>query len=251
MNDDVDIFFINYELVTNRYNILFYSYNIFRTMIIFPEGEKKRKFEEIMENMEYYYEEENNKYLNIMSSIIMIKHFYRTTKYIIKLTESKNNSTEKIKDLICGNYVSCQNYLDSENNFFDSGLDFGYKSAMTFINNMYLDYNNLKDKYDIDLINETIINNKNSHFQDIGLALNNLILLVFDKLFFCFKDDINEFLLFKISNTNLYNVVAFILSIFVFMISFGISFILIFKYMESLIESSYRLSCSLYSIKKE
>ena len=251
MDQDVDVFFIDLVVITNRYNILFYSYNIFRTMIIFPEGDKKRKFEEIMENMENYFEEENNKYLNIISSEVMVKHFYRTKRLMLNLTDSKNNSTEKLKDLICGNFVSCQNYLDSENNFFDSGLDFGYKSAMTFINNMYLDYKRLNDNYDMDIINETIINNKNSHFKDIGLALNNLILLVFDKLFFCFKDDINEFLLFKISNTNLYYVIAFILSIFVFIISFGISFISIFNYMESLKESSYRLSCSFYSIKKD
>ena len=122
---------------------------------------------------------------------------------------------------------------------------------MTFINNMYLDYKRLNDKYDINIINKTIINNKNSHFKDIGLALNNLMLIVFDKLFLCFKDDINEFLLFKISNTNFYNVIAFIISIFVFIISFGISFVLIFKYMNSLIESSYRLSNSFYSIKKD
>jgi hypothetical protein len=220
-------------------------------MIIFPEGDKKRQFEEIMENMENLFEEENNKYLNIISNEVMIKHFYRTRGFMLNLTESKNNSTEKLKDLICGEFVSCQNYMDSENNFFDSGLDFGYKSAMTFINNMYLDYKRLNDKYDINIINKTIINNKNSHFQDIGLALNNLIVLVFDKLFFCFKDDINEFLLFKISNTNLYNILAFLLSIFVFLISFGITFIFILKYMESLSESSYRLSYSLYSIKKD
>ena len=56
---------------------------------------------------------------------------------------------------------------------------------------MYLDYKHLDNKTDINIINETIINNKNSHFKDIGLGINNLILFIFDKLFFCFKDDIN------------------------------------------------------------
>ena len=160
MNDDVDFFFINYEVVTNRYNILFYSFNIFRTMIIFPEGHKKRKFEEIMENMEYYYEEENNNYLKIISSLVITKHYYRTYKFLNNLAESKNNSTEKIKKLICGNITSCNKYLDSENNIFDSGLDFGCKSAITFIYNMYLDYKRLNNKSDIKTINQTIINKK-------------------------------------------------------------------------------------------
>ena len=139
MNDDVDNFFIDMEIVADRYNILFYGFNIFGTMILFPEGDKKRKFEEILESMGNYYEEENNKYLNIISSKVMIKHFYRIRHFMMKLTESKNNSTKTIKNLICGNYNSCHNYLDSENNFFDSGVNFGYKSALTFINNMYLD----------------------------------------------------------------------------------------------------------------
>ena len=250
MNDEIDAFFIDFKVVTNRYNILFYSYNIFKTLIIFPEGDKKRELEKIMENMEFYYDEENKKYLNIISSKVMVKHFYRTSKFMADLAETKNNSTEKIKNLICGDYTSCLFYLDSENNFFDSGLDFGYKSALTFINNMYLDYIHLDNKTDINIINETIINNKNSHFKDIGLGLNNLILFVFDKLFFYFKDDINEFLLFKIGNSELFNIVAFILSFFIFIFSIGLGFVTIFKYIESLKESTYRISCSFVSIKK-
>ena len=251
MNDDLDIFFINYELVTNRYNILFYSFNIFRTMIIFPEGHKKRKFEEIMENMEYYYEEENNNYLKIISSLVMTKHYYRTYKFLINLAESKNNSTEKIKKLICGNITSCNKYLDSENNIFDSGLDFGCKSAITFIYNMYLDYKRLNNKSDIKTINQTIINNKNSRFKDIGLSLNNLLLVFFDKLFFYLKDDLNEHLLYKITNSKFLNIIVLILSVFIFIFSFGIAFISIFKYIKSLKESIYRLSCSFYFIKKD
>ena len=180
----------------------------------------------------------------------MIKHFYRTTQYMIKLAESKNNSTEKLKNLICQNFTSCNNYFDSENNIFDSGLDFGFRSAMTLINNMYLDYKRLNNKYDINIINETIINKKISRFKDIGLGLNNVLLIVFDQLFFYFKDDINEFLNYKIRNTNLFNIIALILSVFIFIFSIGFAFISIFKYIESLKESSYRLSCSFYSIKK-
>ena len=110
MNDDVDNFFIDMEIVADRYNILFYGFNIFGTMILFPEGDKKRKFEEILESMGNYYEEENNKYLNIISSKVIIKHFYRIRHFMMKLTESKNNSTKTIKNLICGNYNSCHNY---------------------------------------------------------------------------------------------------------------------------------------------
>ena len=251
MNDDVDNFFTDMEVVTDRYNILFYAFNIFRTMILFSEGDKKRKFEEILENIGHYYEEGNNKYLNIISSKVMIKHFYRTRHFMMKLTESKNNSTKTIKNLICGNYNSCHNYLDSENNFFDSGVDFGYKSALTFINNMYLDYKRLNNKYDINIINETIINSKNSHFKDIGLGLNNLFLLIFDKIFFYFKDDINEFLLYKISNSKLFNILILILLVFIFIFCIGFVFISIFKFIESFKESVYRLSCSFYFIKKE
>ncbi len=115
---------------------------------------------------------------------------------------------------------------------------------------MYLDYKRLNNKYDINIINETIINKKNSRFKDIGLGLNNVLLIVIDQLYFCFKHDINELLNYKISNTNLFNIIALILSVFIFIFSIGFAFISIFKYIEFLKESSYRLSCSFYSIKK-
>ena len=133
MNSDVDAFFINMRGITDRYSILFYSFNIFRTLLIFPGSEKKKQFEEIMEKIEKYYEEENKKFLEIRATKLMKIHFYRVTHLLDELTESKNNSTEKIKNLICDDNISCKEYLNSKNNIFDSGMDFGFKSALTYI----------------------------------------------------------------------------------------------------------------------
>ena len=248
MYNGIDEFFIDFVGITDRYTILFYSYNIFKTLLIFPEGEKKRKFEKIMEKIDNYYEEENKKFLKIRANDIMITYFYRTTNFMDFLTESKNNSTNNFKYLICEDNISCRKYLDSEFNIFKSGIDFGFKSALTIISNMYLDYQKL-NKSDINIINTTIIHN--SYFKKIGLGLNNILLIVLDKIFLYFKDDINEFLLYKIKFTKLFNIIAFILlgSIFLFII--GFVFISIYKYTEPIKESTYRLNYSVCNIKKK
>ena len=203
-----------------------------------------------MEQIENYYLEENEKFLNIRASDVMNRYFYRTTNLMNSLTESKNNSTEKLKNLICEENISCKKYLDSKYNFFDSGIDFGFKSGLTYVSNMYLDYKILNNKYDINLINSSIINSYHSHFKDIGLGLNNLLLIVLDKLFHCFKDDVNGFLLYKIYITKLLNIIAIILSSAIFIFIIGFIFISISNYVEPIKESAYRLSCSFYKIKK-
>ena len=250
LNEGTKEIYIDSAGITDRYSILFYAFNIFRTLLIFPEGEKKRKFEEIMQNIQNYYEEENNKFVNIRASEGMIKNFIRTTNLMNHLMEGKNNSTETLKNLICELNISCQKYLDSKNNIFDSGLDFGFVSSLTYISNMYLDYKNLENKYDMDLINKTIINNKNSHFKDIGLGLINFLLIAIEKLFLTFKDDINGFLVYKINITSLFNIISFILAIGTFLFIIGFVFISIKFFTEPIKESAYRISFSLYYIKQ-
>ena len=249
LNEEADEIYIDSIGVTDRYNILFYYFNIFRTLIIFPEGEKKRQFEEIMENLEKYYEKENARFLEIMSRKGMTNNFFRCTNLINIYSHSKSNSTEKLKKMVCEDNISCQKYLDSNYNFFDSGLDFGFKSGLTYISNMYLDYKNLENKTNKDLINSTIINGANSHFKDIGLALNNMFIFALEKLFSLFKDDINGFILYKIRINSLFNIISLVLAITIFIFIIGFIFISLSKYSEPIKESTYRISCSLYCMK--
>ena len=81
------------------------------------------------------------------------------------------------------------------------------------------------------------------------MGLNNIILIATDKLFLCFKDDINEFLIYKIYITKLFNILAFIFAAAIIIFIIGIVFISISKYIESLKKSTFRLSYSFLCMK--
>jgi hypothetical protein len=174
-------FFTDFSIITNRYSILYNYFNVFRTLLIYPESEKKDQLNNTMENLKYYFEQQNNLFINVLSSNM------DTYKEIIKLfdilTESKNNSTEIIKDNICMNNETCLKYLESPFSIFGSGVDFTYKMCMTNIHNLFLDYKKLVNYTNINEINLTIINTQSSKFTPIGLSLTNMF-------FFCSRKNI-------------------------------------------------------------
>ena len=246
-NNKFDSFFSDFTIITNRYSIVYYYFNTIRTLLIFPEGEKKKQLKEIMENMNQYYVDQNNKFLNVLSSNM------GTYKEIIKLfnllTESRNNSTQIIKDNICSNFTPCLNYLDSKQSIFGSGVDLGYKTSITDMNNIYLDYKNIKDQKDIKLINSTIINSPTSEFILIGLSLSNMIYYVQEKIFDSFKIDVVNFNKSYENNTNILNIISIFFSIFNFLFVIICIFLTINNYSEPIKESSFRINCSFNFIK--
>ena len=233
------------SVVTDRYSILIYYFNIFRTLILFPISEKKEILENVMDEMEDYYINENNKFIEIMANTI--SNYYITNKLLNILKESKNNSTSIIKKTIClGNY-SCVDYLDSKYNIFDSGVDFAFSSSMIKIINIFMDYKRLLNKTDIKEINNTIIN---SDFFNIQLSLNNMFFYVQERIYDCFKED-----RINISESNriqmlFFNIMSIILIILAFSIMIFCIFISIDNYMKPIKNSIYRMNCSFYYIKK-
>ena len=94
-----------------------------------------------------------------------------------------------IKEKICGNESLCINYLNSNYNIFDSGIDFAYKSCITQIGNLYKDYQKLKNKTDIKEIKEKIVDSSNKYFTYITFALSNIIFYVEENIFQSFQID--------------------------------------------------------------
>ena len=93
-----------------------------------------------MENMNNIYENESVKFNEMLSKYI--KDYPETNTLINILKDNKNNSTNILKDTIYKEQQPCINYLNSDFNIFDSGVDFSFKAAITQINNIYLDYKN-------------------------------------------------------------------------------------------------------------
>ena len=242
-------YFNDLTIFTERYMQVYYYFNTLRCLMIFPDGEKKTEFENIMENMNKYSDEENEKLNKIFS--YNIKDYPEVNKLFKAIKYSQNNSTDVIKNAICKDqHENCGLYLDSEYNIFKSGLDFTFKTTMTQINNIYKDYKNLGNKKDIQELKTKIVDNKNNGFFDIGISLNYFYVYIEQAIFSSFEQDENAFInYFRYVNT-LLNLVSIIHSIFIFVFINIFIFISISKFTEPIKVSAYRISCTFYYIKK-
>ena len=200
-----------------------------------------------MENMDIAYATENSRFIDILSS--NIKNYKEIKKLFDILLESKNNSTSIIKKAICENRAHCLKYLDSEHNIVDSGIDFAFKTCVTHIHNIFLDYKKLINRTDIKEINSTLINSGQSNFILIGLALNNIFFYVKEKIFDCFIIDVTNFNDSYRKNMRYLNIFSIIFSILIFLFIVIYIFITISNYINPIKESSYRINCSFYYIK--
>jgi len=242
------IFFIDYSILTDRYAMLFYYFNTMKTLLIFPEDNRKTKLEEEFENMNEYYANENNKYNNILQS--NIGRYPQIQKFFILLQDNKNDPTETIKEEICSNILHCKMYLDSAYNIFTSGIDFAFRTGMTQISNYYNDYKEISNKLDFDLIKMNIINSPHFKFVYIAQSLNNIFLYVKQKIFLLFMIDENNFTNSYNNKMNLLNSISIIFSVLIFLFVVVYIFISISKFTGPIKDSTYRINCSLYYIKK-
>ena len=237
-------FFVDLPILTNRYTMLYYYFDIFRTLILFPISEKREILENVMGQMEDYYEKENNKFLDLLS--LKKDSYYETNILFNKLRDSNNNSTEKIKKEICLDNNACINYLNSEYNIFDSGVDFTFKRCMTQMSNFLTDYKKIKNKTDIKEINSTLIY---LNFDIIDLSLNNMFFYVQERLYEALDNDKIKFIEDNYQKTINLNIISIIFTIISFLILVFI-FISTYNYIKPIQNSIYRINLSMYNIKE-
>ena len=247
-NNNFNRFFSDFTVINNRYSFIYYFFNTLRTLIIFPEDNRKKQLEFVLRLVDVYYTDQNQKFLNILSSN---KNTYKEIiKFFSILMESKNNSTEIIKDKICSDKPSCLNYLDTKQNIFDSGVDFAHKTCINNIKNIYLDYTKLNNKKDINLINSTIINSEGSEFSLIGLSLSNVFLYIKEITYDYFAIDVRNFNQQNSYKMNMLNIISIIFALLTFFYVIIFMFISIWRFTQPIKEASYRINCSFYYIKK-
>jgi hypothetical protein len=237
-------FFTDFSTITNRYNMLYYYFNIFRTLILFPISDKKQKLENVMEQMEIYYTEENNKFLKIIS--LNKKNYYETKLLFDLLTNGMNNSTEKIKKEICIDNSDCINYLDSIYNIFDSGVDFAFKMSISSINNIYMDYKKIINKTDIKKINSTLMK---LDFMNIDYSLSSIFFIIQERVYDTFDNDRIKYIEVYLQRVIALNIISIIISIISFIILFLV-FNSIHNYIKPIKNSIHRINASIYYIKR-
>ena len=240
-------FFTDFTIITNRYTILYYYFNVIRTLLIYPDGDRKRHLESVMEGLNDYFESEDKKFLKVLNKDM--DTYTEILSLFDLLMQSKDDLKEQIKEKVCGTIAGCNNYLDSNLNIFTSGIDFGFKSCLTRLSNIYLDYEKLVNKTDANAVNSTIINAENSQFVLIGVGLGSCIMYVINKIFELFKIDVKNFNKVFSSNSSLLNTLSIIFSMLSFLFITFFVFFSISSYIQPIKEACYRVNCSFYYIK--
>ena len=240
------VFFNDLSVITNRYVQIYYYFNTLRTLLIFPDGKKKKIFENILENLNELYEKENTRFNEI--SLKRIKNYKEINK-LFKIIKDTQNDTNFLKETFCLNDYNCENYLDSEYNSVNSGIDFAFKSFMTQVINLYLDYKSLKNKFDIEEI-KTKLFSSNFYFSYIAVSLNKFFECIERKIFISFGIDEKDFTNYYIKYLNILNIFSIIYSIFIFLFVIIYIFSSISNFTAPIKESTYRINCSFYHIKK-
>ena len=240
-------YFVDLPVLTDRYMQVYYYFNTLRTLIIFPDGERKKKLEDIMENMNEQIEKENIKYNDILLN--NMKDYKETNKLFDIIRNSQNNMTNIIKETICKDEEACRLYLESDFNIFDSGVDFAFKTSLTQGINLYMDYKNLNNKYDIQEIIDKLFVSSND-FYYIMVSLNYFYVYIEQRIFLSFELDETDFKNTYVNNITFLNIISIIFSISMFLIIIIYVFISISNFTEPIKESTYRINCSLYYIKK-
>ena len=183
----------------------------------------------------------------------ILKHRTASYKYVSQLLEllqyNKKDSSEYIKNIICSNLTSCQNYLKSEDNIFYSGIDYGFKTCFTFMNNIVLDYKTINNKTNVDEIIESITGPQLYEFKRLRKAFSNIFFYVQEMIYSSFEIDQNNFRKQYRRNMNILNILSFLFSILVSLFAFIFIFIGIRNFTKRIKDSTLRINLSFYYIK--
>ena len=242
-------FYDDFKIVSTKYSYLYYYFITLKSLLIYHENSDRWKA--ALYIMENYYKDINelDKEYNVI-----FKHKpagYKYVSQLLKLLEyNKNDSSEYIKNIICSNITSCQTYLQSEDNIFSSGIENGFITCFTFMNNIILDYKKINNKTNVDAIIESITGPELYEFRRLRKAFSNIFFYVQEMIYSSFEIDQDSFRnQFRI-NMNLLNILSFLFSILISLFTFFYIFIGIRNFTKPIKDSTLRISLSFYYIKK-
>ena len=239
-------FFVDLIVITDRYMQVYYYFNILRILLILPNDERKKKFENILENMNEFYNKENNKFNEILSK--SINNYPETYRIINIIKYSDSNLSDIIKDNICQEEKICNLYIDSSPNIFNSGIEFGFRSNIIQINNFYIDYKKLIDNTNINEIKQSLNINQFSQFEEIMSSLNYLYVFVEQRIFLSYEKDGIKFIAYYLKINTALNMISIFFSIVIFLFVIIFIFFSISEFTNPIKDSTYRINCSFYFI---
>ena len=241
-------FYSDFHTIEERYSALYYYWNTMKTIIIFNnKDERWSVMNKILGNMNSEYERITNDY-NLLLSKSM--DFYNDVEKLFEIfTYNKNDSIEYLQKNVCLNYTSCKNYLRTNDSIFNSGIDFGYKICFSYLNNIYMDYQSIKNKTSIEEIKRAITDEKFYEFKRLRKSFSNVFYYLKEKIFNNYESEAISFGQKYKRVVLALNCISLIISILVLLFVVIFIFITVSNFSKPIKDSTYRINHSFFYIK--
>ncbi len=241
-------FYTDFHIIEERYSSLYYYWNILKALMIFhPDEDRWKIMCSIMENMNEKFESLTNEYNQLLTKDMK---FYDEVENLFKIfTYNKNDSIEFLQKNICMNNTNCISYLNSNDSIFNSGIDFGFKICFSYMNNIFMDYQSINNKIDIQEIVNTITADKFYEFRRMRKSFSNVFYYLKAKIF---NDFISEAKAFGNSYKSVVlslNIISLIISILILLFVVIFIFITVSNFSKPIMDSTYRINHSFLFIK--
>ena len=241
-------FYSDFHIIEERYSLLYYYWNTMKTLIIFDYSDERwNKMKEIMEKMNSHYDTISNNYNNLLSKNM---NFYNEVRKLFEIfSYNKKDCVEYLKNNVCMNISNCRNYIVTNDSIFNSGIDFGYKTCFSYINNIFMDYQSIKNKTNAQEIIDTITDNKFYEFKRMKQSTANVFYFLKEKIYKDFESEATLFGRRYKRDVLVLNFISLIISILILLFVNIFIFITVYNFSEPIKDSAYRINCSFYYIK--
>ena len=193
------------------------------------------------------YDKMTNDYNQLFSKNM---NFYKEVHKLFEIfTYNKKDSAEFLKNNLCKNESICINYIISKDSIFDSGIDFGYKSCFSFINNVFMDYLSIKNKTSAEEIINTITDDKFYEFKKMKQSTANVFYFLKEKIFNDFRLEAIRFGSRYKKDVLTLNIISFLISILILLFVNIFIFINVSNFTEPIKDSVHRIDLSFFYIK--
>ena len=187
-NQQSNQFFNDFKIITTRYTYIYYYFISLKSLFIYSEKDSRWNYTmNVMENMNNILDESNSDYNDVLKH--KMSSYNEVEKLLTILQYNKNDSSDIISEYFCENVSTCQNYLKSDDNLFNTGIDIGLKNCFSFMNNIVMDYKKLKNKTDVEEIISTITGPQFYEFRKLRKCFSNIFYYVQQKIYSCFEHD--------------------------------------------------------------
>jgi hypothetical protein len=178
-----------------------------------------------------------------------MKFYNEVNKLFEIFTYNKKDSAEYLKNNLCKNETSCKNYIISKDSIFDSGIDFGYKSCFSFINNVFMDYLSIKNKTNAQEIINTITDDRLYEFKKVKQSTANVFYFLKEKIFKDFRIEAIAFGSRYKTDVLRLNIISLVISILILLFVNIFIFINVSNFTEPIKDSVHRINLSFFFIK--